>query len=95
MHIAVPGTIGHFFYIQEALTKAGTATKAYLSKALHRYISHCQRLCKNLLARPHFLAEVVQRLLTALGFYDASGMGAGGVWIDPNGTGANFVWRVK
>ena len=35
MHIALPGAIGHFFFIQKALTKAGTASKAYLSKAFH------------------------------------------------------------
>ena len=35
MHLVVPGTIGHFFYIQENLTKAVTGTLAYLSKALH------------------------------------------------------------
>ena len=40
MHPAVPGAIGHFFFIQEALTKAGTDSKAYLSKAFHREIVH-------------------------------------------------------
>ena len=40
MHLAVPGAIGHFFFIQEALTKSGTASKAYLSKAFHREIAH-------------------------------------------------------
>ena len=35
MHLAVPGAICHFFYIQEALTKAGTGTQAYLSKVFH------------------------------------------------------------
>ena len=95
MHLVVPGAIGNFFYIQESLTKVGTATKAYLSKAFHREISNWQRLCKDLLARPRFLADVVQRLPNALGFCDASGMGTGVVWIDPDGTGASFVWRVK
>ena len=41
------------------------------------------------------MAEVVQRLPTELGFCDASGMGAGGVWIDPDGTGGNFVGQVQ
>ena len=35
MHIAVPGAIAHFLYIQEAPTKAGPGTWAYLSKAFH------------------------------------------------------------
>ena len=89
MHLTVPGTIRNFFFIQEALTKAGTASKAYLYKAIHREIAHWQRLSTNSLARPHFLAEVVRRLPTALGFCDASGVGAGGVWIDPDGKGKN------
>ena len=38
---------------------------------------------------------MVRRLPTDLGFCDASGVGAGGVWIDPNGTGKNFVWRLQ
>ena len=95
MHLAVPGSIGHFFFIEEALTKVGMASKAYLSKALHRKIAHWQRLSTNFLARPCFLAEVVPRLPTALGFCDALGVGAGGVWINPDGTGKNFVWRLQ
>ena len=44
MHLAVLGSIGHFFYIQEALTKAGTGTRAYLSKAFHRERSHWKQI---------------------------------------------------
>ena len=38
---------------------------------------------------------MVRRLPTALGFCDASGVGAGGVWIDPDVSGKNFVWRLQ
>ena len=48
-----------------------------------------------MLTCPRFLAEVAQHLPTALGFCDASGTGAGGFWIDPNGTGANFLWKIQ
>ena len=42
------------------------------------------------------MAELVQLLPTALGFYDALGTGeGGGVGIDPDGTGENFVWSVQ
>ena len=41
------------------------------------------------------MAEVVQRLPNALGFCDTSGTGAGGVWIESDGTGAKFVWQVQ
>ena len=95
MHLVVSGAIRNFFYIQEALTKAGTGTKAYLSKEFHQGISHCQRLCKGLLDRSQLLAEVVQLLPAALGLYEALGLGAGGFWIDPDGTGATFVWWVQ
>ena len=44
--------------------------------------------------RPTFLAEIVQRLPTNIGFADASGLGAGGVWTDPNEDGLNYVWRL-
>ena len=79
MHLAVAGAIGHFFYTQEAMTKAGNGTRAYVSKAFHWEISHWQQLCNDSFAQPRFLTEVVQRLPTALGFCDAPGMGAGGV----------------
>ena len=95
MHLEVPGAIGYFLYIQEALTKAGTASKAYLSKLFHWEIAHWQRLSTDLLARPRFLAEVVPCLPTDLGFCDALGIGAGGVWIDHNVSGKNFVWQLQ
>ena len=44
--------------------------------------------------RPTYLAEIVQRLPTDIGFTDSSGLGAGGVWIDPNKDGRNYVWRL-
>ena len=56
---------------------------------------HWQRLSTNSLARPRFLAEVVRRLPTDLGFCDALGIGAGGVWIDPDGTGKKCFWRLQ
>ena len=77
MHLAVPGAIGHFYYIQEALTKAGTGTWDYLSKAFNQDISQGQRLCADSLARPRFLEKLVQRLPIALVFCDASGTSAG------------------
>ena len=44
--------------------------------------------------RPTYLAEIVQRLPTNIGFTDASGLVSGGVWIDPNEDGRNYVWRL-
>ena len=36
----------------------------------------------------------MQRLPTDISFTDASGLGAGGVWIDPSKDGRNYVWRL-
>ena len=44
--------------------------------------------------RPTYLAGIVQRLPTDISFADASGLGAGGVWIDPNEDGLNYVWSL-
>ena len=45
--------------------------------------------------RPTYIAEIVQRVPTDLGFTDASGQGAGGVWLNPNRDGRHYVWRLK
>ena len=44
-------------------------------------------------ARLTHLAEIVRCEPTQLGFCDASGLGAGGVWVYPAGNGNNLVWR--
>ena len=94
MHLAIPGAIGHFYYLQQALTKA-TPKLAYMSNGFHKEIKYWQELVKNMDTRPTYLAEIVQRHASALGFTDASGKGAGGVWLDPNADGHNFVWRFE
>ena len=43
---------------------------------------------------PTYLAEIVQRLPIDIDITDALGLGAGGVWIDPNKYGRNYVWRL-
>ena len=78
MHLAIPVAIGHFYHIQMALTKANRRT-AYLSKDFHRDVAHWRLLCSRMKQRPTYLAEIVQRLPTDLGYTDVSGSGAGGV----------------
>ena len=94
MHLAIPGAIGHFYHIQMALTKANRRT-AYLSKGFHQDIAHWRLLCSRMKHRPTYLAEIVQRLPTDLGYTDASGTGGGGVWLDPNADGIHHVWRLQ
>ena len=95
MHLAVPGAIGHFYHLQKALTTAGSGRRAYLTAGFHRDIAHWTQLTEDVLSRPTALAEVVHRLPTNMGFCDASGLGAGGVWLDPNNDGQSFVWRLQ
>ena len=45
-------------------------------------------------SQPTYLAEIVQHLATDVGYTDASGIGYGGVWIDPNEDGVHYVWRL-
>ena len=94
MHLAIPGAISHFYYLQQALTKA-TPKLAYLSNNFHAEIKYWTKLVKDMGTRPTYLAEIFQRLASALGFMHVSGLGAGEVWTNPNDDGHNFVWRYE
>ena len=45
--------------------------------------------------RPTYLVELVYPPTSDLGYTDASGLGSGGVWIDPNKDSKNYTWQVK
>ena len=45
--------------------------------------------------RPIYLVELVYPPTSDLGYTDASGLGSGGVWIDPNKDSKNYTWRVQ
>ena len=94
MHLAVPGAIGHFYYMQMALTKANKRT-AYLSDAFHQEVTYWCSLIEEMKTRPTYLAEIVHRVATDMGYTDASGQGAGGVWLTPNSDGISYVWRLQ
>ena len=94
MHLAIPSAISHFYHIQRALTTANCKT-AYLSTAFHQDIVHWQLLCNRMKLRTTYIAEIVQRLPTDLGFADVLGLGGGDVWLDPNGNGTHFVWSFQ
>ena len=94
MHITVPGAIGHFYHLQLTLVRVGTGRRANLSKGFHRYVFHWRPLFWDALNRQTFLEKVFQHLTNSLKFCDASGLGAGSVWIDPNGDESRFVWRL-
>ena len=41
-----------------------------------------------------FFDEIVQRLDSDMGYDNASGIGCGGVWIDPSEDGVHYAWRL-
>ena len=93
IYLAIPSAIGHFHYIQQALTQA-SQRRAYIFNNSHSEVSHWKQLCQSMKTRPTYLAEIVQCLATDLGFVDASGLGVGGVWLEPNSNKEHFVWCV-
>ena len=93
MHLAVPGAMAHLFYIQRALNQGGV-DQAWLSPDFHRELDNWKALALQAASRLTYLAEIVRWEPTHLGFCDVSGLGAGGVWIDPARTGQNLVWRL-
>ena len=92
MHLAVPGAVGHLYHIQRALSQAGTDS-AWLYPAFHHEITDWKMLADQKKNRPTHLANIVRHKPTHLGFCDASGLGAGGVWLDPSRSGKDLVRR--
>ena len=92
MHLTVPGAVAHLLHIQRAPNKGGVE-RAWIYPAFHCNLADWKALALQAASRPTHLAEIIRREPTHLGFCDASGLGARGVWLDPAGTGHNLVWR--
>ena len=90
MHLAVPGAVAHLFQIQRALNQGGV-DRAWLSWEFHREVVNWKVLALQAASRLTHLAEIVRREPTHLEFCDASGLEAGGMWIDLARTGQNLV----
>ena len=90
MHLAVTGAVDHLFHVQCALNQDGV-DRAWLSTSFHRELSDWKALALQAESRPTHLAEIFRREPTQLGFCDVSGLGAGGVWLEPATTGQNLV----
>ena len=90
MHLAVPGDAAHLFHIQRALNQGGV-DRAWLSPAFHCELADWKALTLQAASRPTHLEEIVRQEPTHIGFCDASGIGAGGVWINLDRTGHNLV----
>ena len=92
IHLAVPGVVAHLSHIQRAPNQGGVYW-VWLSTALHCKLADWKVFALQLTYRPMHLAVIVCREPTHLGICDASGLGAGGVGLDPAGTGHNLVWQ--
>ena len=77
MHLAIPGAVGYFYHLQMDITAAHHAIWAtsYLSKSFHREVTFWKSLFEDMISRPTYLAEIVQRLATDVGYTNASGLG--------------------
>jgi len=80
MSLALPGSRGLFSHLQQALqTRVGTRLR--LTKAFHHALNDFRWIHSQLAARPTRLYELVPTAPTLTGTHDASGSGAGGVWL--------------
>jgi hypothetical protein len=80
MSIALPGSRGLFSALQVALRTA-VGTRLRLSKGFHDALQDFRWLHRDLASRPTRLQELVPVHPTLVGAHDASGYGAGGVWL--------------
>ena len=100
MALALPGARNMFSAMQEALTCAPKHRVA-LKKGVHQAINDFRWMYKDITSRPTRIAELIPLLPSALGYHDASGKGAGGVWYPTPDLDARFyprqplVWRLQ
>ena len=90
MHLAVPGVVAYILHIQRALNQGGV-DRACLSPAFHRELADWKVLALQAASRTTHLAKNFRQGHTHLGFCDASGLEAEGVWLNLGGTGNNLV----
>ena len=79
MSLALPGARNMFSIMQEALSTS-KKTQVALTKGVHQALQAFIWLHKDITSHPTRIAELIPVLASALGYHDASGEGAGGVW---------------
>jgi hypothetical protein len=84
MSIALPGSRGLFSFLQEAL-RHKKGTRITITSQIHQTLADFRWIVDNLCERPTRIAELVPLLPSGLGYHDASGKGAGGVWFPAQG----------
>ncbi len=79
MSLALPGSRGLFSAMQKALATS-TSKRVALRKGVHNALHDFKWMSDDISSRPTRIAELIPLLPSALGYHDASGQGAGGVW---------------
>ena len=97
MHVVVLGAIGHFYTMQVALTNVRASNRAteYFLAELHLDMHFWRELYKSIDTHPIYLEDIVHRDVSDLGYCNVSGIGAVGVWIDPNKDRFNRVCQIQ
>ena len=81
MALAIPGARGLFSELQFALKSRPAEHRINLSKGVHDALNDFRLLVDDLARRPTRLYELVPLSPTLIGTHDASGHGAGGIWL--------------
>ena len=90
MYLVLIGAVAHLFHSQRTLNQGGVE-QAWLSPSFHCEVADWKVLALQAASRKTHLAEIVRQEPTHLGFCDASGLGAGGMWLDLTKTVHNMV----
>ena len=80
MSLALPGSRGLFSHLQQAI-HSRRGNRLRLTTAFHHALDDFRWLQQQIAARPTRLYELVPTAPTFVGTHDASGTGAGGVWL--------------
>ena len=64
----------------------------WISPACNHELADWKALALQVASRPTHLSEIIHREPTHMGFCDTDGLGVGGAWLGPSGTGHNLVW---
>ena len=105
MSLALPGARNMFSMMQHALA-TNKKTRVALTKGVHQALKDFSWMFNDIKSRPTRIAELVPLLASGMGYHDASGEGAGGVWfphksLAPRGSAPAtdshqpIVWRYR
>ena len=93
MQLTVPGEVEHLYHIKHNLSQGEGVDRAWLLPEFHLEIVDWWALAVQTVSQPTHLAEIVRHETIHIGFCDASGLGTGGMWLDPSRYGHNLVWH--